>query len=171
MLIASMGFAAGQKNISGLVTDEEKSPLPGVSIVVKGTTTGTVTGVDGKFSMAIPATAKTLVFSFIGMKAQEVPVEGSNYTITLQSDVIGLEEVIAVGYGTMRKSDLTGSVVRVSMEDRPLQGNLHLVGRLQRRSGRRFHGHFEPALFEFGNQFSARGFQHESRNYQQTSGD
>ena len=131
LLIASAGFAAGQKSISGLVSDESRVPIPGVSIIVKGTTTGTVTDLDGKFSLMIPATAKTLVFSFIGMKPVEVQVAGSNYNITMQADVIGLEEVIAVGYGTMRKSDLTGSVVRVSMEDKPLQGNLNVLNALQ----------------------------------------
>ena len=131
MLIASFGVAIAQKTVTGVVTDETKSPLPGVSIVVKGTNVGTVSDVDGKFSLSVPESAKTLMFSFIGMKVQELPIEGESVNVTMVSDVIGLEEVIAVGYGTMRKSDLTGSVTRVAMADRPPQANLNVLEALQ----------------------------------------
>lgn len=131
LLIASFGVAIAQKTVTGVVTDESKSPLPGVSIVVKGTNVGTVSDVDGKFSLSVPESAKTLMFSFIGMKVQELPITAESINVTMVSDVIGLEEVIAVGYGTMRKSDLTGSVTRVAMADQPPQANLNVLEALQ----------------------------------------
>jgi TonB-dependent starch-binding outer membrane protein SusC len=125
--IIAFGSAFAQKKVTGTVTDETETPLPGVTVIVKGTTVGTVTDTDGNFSLTVPETGKILVFSFIGMKMQEVPITGDQYNIQLTSDVIGLEEVIAVGYGTMRKSDLTGSVARVSFDDKSLQSNLNIL--------------------------------------------
>ncbi|WP_347840586.1 TonB-dependent receptor [uncultured Draconibacterium sp.] len=110
--------AAQQQNtISGTITDEAGQPLPGVTVIVKGTTHGTVTGADGKYTLTEIPTGATLQFSFVGMKTQEVQV-GTQTTIdiVLAADAIGLEEVVAIGYGTMKKSDLTGSVSSVSME-------------------------------------------------------
>ncbi len=107
-----------QPAVSGTVTDESGLPLPGVTVVVKGTTQGTVTGADGNYSLSnIPEDA-TLVFSFVGMRTQEVEVgDQANINIEMAVDAIGIEEVVAVGYGTMRKSDLTGSVISVSGEE------------------------------------------------------
>ncbi len=106
------------KSITGKVTDEKGEPLPGVSIVVKGTIQGTVTNVDGNYSISnIPENA-TLVFSFMGMTSQEVAVEGrTQIDVTLQASTIGIEEVVAIGYGTIKKSDLTGSVAEISTKD------------------------------------------------------
>jgi len=106
-----------QRGVSGTVTDESGQPLPGVTIVIKGTTQGTVTNADGNYSLAnIPENA-TLVFSFVGMRTQEVEIGNQTVVnITMVMDVIGIEEVVAVGYGTMRKSDLTGAVSKVSSE-------------------------------------------------------
>lgn len=107
-------FAAQQKTVTGKVTDDTGAPLPGVSVIVKGTTIGTVTGEDGRYELALPQGANTFVFSFIGMKSREVEIGNrSAIDIQMEQDVIGLDEVIAVGYGTMKKSDLTGSVQRV----------------------------------------------------------
>jgi TonB-dependent starch-binding outer membrane protein SusC len=81
---------------------------------VKGTTVGTVTDPDGNYSLSVPANAKTLLFSFIGMKPQEIEIgTQSSFNVVLMPDVIGLEEVVAIGYGTMKKSDLTGAVSSV----------------------------------------------------------
>ncbi|MGC9341128.1 MAG: SusC/RagA family TonB-linked outer membrane protein, partial [Bacteroidales bacterium] len=114
---AKENVAAQQPSVSGKVTDSNNQPLPGVTVIVAGTTTGTVTDADGNFSLAIPPTAETLQFSFVGMRTQEVPIEGRTaFTVVMEEDVIGLEEVVAVGYGTMRKSDLTGAVVRAGQE-------------------------------------------------------
>jgi TonB-linked SusC/RagA family outer membrane protein len=106
-----------QKAISGKVTDSSGAPLPGVSVVVKGTTTGVITDMDGKYSLVkVPANA-TLQFSFVGMKTQEiVVVNKTTINVTLTEETVGLDEVVAVGYGTQRKSNLTGSVSAVKSE-------------------------------------------------------
>lgn len=97
--------------VTGRVADNASSPLPGVTVVVKGTTIGTVTGMDGNYSVSNVPSNGTLVFSFIGMRTQEVPVNGrTNINVTLETETIGLDEVVAIGYGVVRKSDLTGAV-------------------------------------------------------------
>jgi TonB-linked SusC/RagA family outer membrane protein len=103
-----------QKSVSGKVTDSTGGILPGVSVVVKGTTTGVITDMDGKYSVAKLPDSAVLVFSFVGMKSQEISV-GNKTTInvTLVEESIGIEEVVAIGYGTVKKSDLTGSVSSV----------------------------------------------------------
>lgn len=107
-----------QKEITGTVTDEDGLPLPGVSVIVKGTTIGTVTSADGEFSLDIPLNAETLQFSFVGMKTQEIPVEGkSSFSVVLEEDILGIEEVVAIGYGTERKRDLTGAVSSIRSEE------------------------------------------------------
>ncbi len=106
------------KVVSGKVTNTTGEPLPGVTVLVKGTTTGTITDSNGQYILrGIPGNA-TLVFSFIGMKSQEASVEGTEVlNITMQDETIGIEEVVAVGYGTMKKSDLTGSVAVLKSEE------------------------------------------------------
>jgi TonB-linked SusC/RagA family outer membrane protein len=100
-----------QKSVSGKVTDSEGIGLPGVSVVVKGTTTGTITGGDGKFSLEVSSDAQTLTFSFVGMKSQEINMNGKTiFNLVLEEETIGIDEVVAIGYGTVKKSDLTGSV-------------------------------------------------------------
>jgi len=111
-------LAAQQKEITGVVTDQRGEPLPGVSIIIKGTSTGTVTGNDGRFSLSIPDNAQTLQFSFVGMRMQEIAIEGrSTFTVVMEEETIGIDEVVAIGYGTMKKSDLTGSVASVNSKD------------------------------------------------------
>ncbi|HZL09568.1 MAG TPA: TonB-dependent receptor [Prolixibacteraceae bacterium] len=107
-----------QSSISGKVTDSSGSPIPGVSIVVKGTTNGNISNSDGKYSLSnIPENA-TLQFSFIGMKTQEIAV-GTKTTlnVVMEQETVGIEEVVAIGYGTQRKKDLTGSVSVVKTSD------------------------------------------------------
>ena len=107
-----------QLTVRGKVTDSSGAALPGVTVVVKGTNQGTVTNVDGNYSLTnIPADA-TLQFSFVGMKTQEVVV-GSQSTIdvTMQEEAIGIEEVVAVGYGTQKKIDVVGSMASISGDD------------------------------------------------------
>ena len=107
-----------QKTVSGKVTDSSGSPLPGVTVVVKGTTTGTITDPDGNFSMPDVSSDAILIFSFVGMKTQEIPVATNTViNITMFEDAIGIEEVVAIGYGMVKKSDLTGSITSVSSED------------------------------------------------------
>jgi hypothetical protein len=109
---------AQSRTITGKVTDADNgSPLPGVSVVVKGTSIGTVTNVDGNFSLTIPADAKSLVFSFVGMIPREVPLTSANtYTVGLTPEVIGVDEVVVTGYGIQRKRELTGSIAQIKGE-------------------------------------------------------
>ncbi len=117
ILLFQLNAMAQQRTISGTVIGADNTPLPGVSVMVKGTTTGTLTDIEGKYTLPIPASSNTLVFSFIGMETKEVPVTASNvYDVTLAESMVGLEEVIVIGYGTAKKADLTGSVVRVQPE-------------------------------------------------------
>ena len=106
------------KDISGKVTDSSGLPLPGVTVVLKGTNQGTITDGDGNYNLSnIPGNA-TLIFSFVGLKTQELPVSGKSYiNVVLQEEAIGIEEVVAIGYGSMKKADLTGAVSSVSGTD------------------------------------------------------
>ncbi|MGD9930702.1 MAG: SusC/RagA family TonB-linked outer membrane protein [Mangrovibacterium sp.] len=107
-----------QKAVSGKVTDASGQPLPGVTVVVQGTTTGTITDFEGNFSLSNVGSEDVLVFSFVGMKTLEVPVgTQSAFTIALSEETIGLEEVVAIGYGTIKKGDVTSSVGTVKSED------------------------------------------------------
>ena len=114
-----MGTTSEQKNeIAGKVTDNKGVTLPGVSVFVKGTTAGTNTDIDGRFRLILPAKAETLVFSFVGMKTQEITIAGKTMVnIVLEQESIDLEEVVAVGYGTVKKSDLTGAVSSVKVNE------------------------------------------------------
>lgn len=106
-----------QQTITGRVTGEDGVAIPGATIVVKGTTVGTVSDIDGNFTLTNVPDNATIVFSFVGMKTQEIKViDQSIINITFSVDAIGLDEVVAIGYGTARKKDLTGSVVNVNAE-------------------------------------------------------
>ncbi|ODS79150.1 MAG: hypothetical protein ABS46_16140, partial [Cytophagaceae bacterium SCN 52-12] len=125
--------AAKEIKVSGRVTDDNGSGLPGVSILVKGTQQGMITDSNGGFEIEVPDENAVLVFSFVGYRSQEI-IAGNRTSIevSLQVDEKSLEEVVVVGYGTQRKNDLTGSVSSISMEelehlplssfDRALQG-------------------------------------------------
>ncbi len=103
--------------VSGVVRDDLQQPVPGVNILEKGTTNGTVTDADGRYSLSVSDDNAVLIFSFIGFVTQEVVVNGrTNVDVTLAEDVQRLSEVVVVGYGTQRKSDLTGSVGSVDNE-------------------------------------------------------
>lgn len=118
--------------VSGTVVDDDGVAIPGVSVVVKGTTVGTITGSDGNYSVDVPVGNDILVFTFVGMKAQEIEIGGrSVINVTMETETIGLDEVIAIGYGTVRKSDLTGSVASVSSEDFGDRGGTGIGGLLQ----------------------------------------
>ncbi|WP_234734222.1 SusC/RagA family TonB-linked outer membrane protein [Tellurirhabdus bombi] len=118
LLLGSL-FSAQAQNaaVHGTVTDDQGGGLPGVSILLKGTQTGTVTDVNGRYSINVPNSGGTLVFSFIGYVSQEVPVSGqSTINVKMATDIKSLNEVVVVGYGTQRKSDITGSVASVGSE-------------------------------------------------------
>ena len=102
-----------RKEISGTVTDVNGA-LPGVTVVVKGTTNGTITDNDGKFKLSIPVDAKILIFSFIGMKTQEVLIAGkASVNIKLEEQTVAIDDVVVVGYGTQKKVTITGAVSSV----------------------------------------------------------
>jgi TonB-dependent starch-binding outer membrane protein SusC len=116
-LLASLATYAQSVKVSGSVKDKSGEPLPGVSIVIKGTSSGTITAVSGSFELEVPSINDVLVFSFIGFQSQEIVV-GTQKTINvvLQEESLGLNEVVVVGYGQMKRTDLTGSVVSVSSD-------------------------------------------------------
>jgi TonB-linked SusC/RagA family outer membrane protein len=121
---AELNGAQQNKAVRGTVTDGTGQPMPGVTILVKGTTTGTVSDINGNFSITdIPDNA-VLAFSFIGMVSQEIPLQGkTQIDVTLAEDFIGVEEVVVVGYGTRQKKNLIGAVDQVSskmIENRPV---------------------------------------------------
>ena len=100
--------------ITGTVTDENGEPLPGVSISIKGTTRGTVTDLDGNYAIEVKDPSAMLVFSYVGHISQTITVSDQKIIdVTMEADIFGLEEVVVIGYGTIRKSDLTGSVSTV----------------------------------------------------------
>ena len=121
-----------QRSVNGKVTDSTGGSLPGVSVVVKGTAIGVITDMDGKFSISKVPENAILVFSFVGMKAQEISV-GNKTTINavLTEESIGIEEVVAVGYGTAKKRDIIGSVASVNMEELKVKGTATFDAGLQ----------------------------------------
>lgn len=132
-LFISMGFIVAQtSNISGIVVDEQGEAVIGASVVVKGTTNGTVTDIDGKFSINVTTGNSTLVFSLVGMKTIEERAK-NGMRVTMQEDTKVLEDVVVIGYGTTKRATFTGSAARVdnkaltdvtvSSVDKALQGN------------------------------------------------
>ena len=114
----SYGGLFQDRVISGTIKDEQGGVLPGASVLIKGTTIGTSTNAEGKFSLSVPTSAAILVVSYIGYVPQEVPVEGqTTIEITLQPDKATLAEVVVIGYGTQKRSDLTGAISSVKSED------------------------------------------------------
>lgn len=123
MLIMAFLLAVGhlwaqQRTITGRVTDDKGAPVPGASIYVKGTNTGTTANADGNFSISVPANAKALVISSVGLGEKEITITSSNnYSVILSTKAGDMSEVIVVAYGTKKKTDLTGSVATVKAAD------------------------------------------------------
>lgn len=116
-----------QTFISGKVIEQSGSPLPGVSVVVERTTHGTITDAEGNYSLSNVPDNATLIFSFLGMKTQKIPISGkSNINVTMEEEAIGIEEVVAIGYGTQKKASVTGSIASIKVEDlmQTSKGNL-----------------------------------------------
>ncbi|HTF18484.1 MAG TPA: TonB-dependent receptor [Chryseolinea sp.] len=118
--MASMGTSAVNPlaiTVSGTVKDEQGIAVPGVNVLVKSTTNGTTTDVDGHFSLEVPDESSILIFSFIGYTSQEVTVGGqTNLNITLAQDVQSLQEIVVVGYGEQKKTTITGAVTSVKSD-------------------------------------------------------
>jgi len=107
----------GDRNITGIVLDNSQEPAIGAPVALKGSTVGTITDIDGKFSLNVPEKG-TLVISYIGYITQEIEITGnSEYKIVLQESDLKLDEVVVVGYGTMRKKDLTGSITQIKPDN------------------------------------------------------
>ena len=120
------------KEITGTVTDSDGQPIPGVSIIVKGTTTGVVTDMDGKFQLEVPVSAEVLQFSFVGMKTQDLTIgTQSTFSVVLEEETLGIDEVIVVGYGTQKKSDITGTVASLGKERLEMVPNISIAQALQ----------------------------------------
>jgi TonB-linked SusC/RagA family outer membrane protein len=104
--------------VSGTITDENGSPFPGVNIQVEGTTIGAISDINGKYSLEVPKRDAVLVFTFVGYTSQKVPISGkTTIDIKMAPDVMNLEEVVVVGYGTQRKKDITGAISVVSTDN------------------------------------------------------
>lgn len=129
LLFFSVAAVAQESVIRGTVTSaQDDLPLPGVAVMVKGTYKGTTTDVDGNFVLTDVSQNSVLQFSFVGMKTIEFTVAGQQQiVIKMEDETIGLDEVVAIGYGTMKKSDLTGSVKRISMDDKENQASMNLL--------------------------------------------
>ncbi len=112
----SWSASAQQLTLQGTVTDEASEPLIGVTVTVKGTPSGTITDLDGRYTLRVDDPQATLLFSYVGFDTREVKVEGRTMVnVTLHPDAISLEHVVVVGYGTQKKVNLTGSVASVTM--------------------------------------------------------
>ena len=107
------------RQISGTVTSaEDESTYPGVTVMVPGTTIGAITDLDGSYTITVPDNATRLEFKYVGMKTVSAPIENlSVIDIVMEEDILGLEEVVVVGYGRQLKTDLTGSIAKISIKD------------------------------------------------------
>jgi TonB-dependent starch-binding outer membrane protein SusC len=118
--------------ISGKTTDANGEAMPGVTIQVKGTTTGTVSQADGSYKLSVPADATTLVFSFVGMKTQEVAIAGRTAVdVALEEEVTALSEIVVVGYATQTRASLTGSVATVNSQAMEGDASSNAIMRMQ----------------------------------------
>lgn len=116
MLLSSGIVWAQSKQISGTVKDNTGEPIIGASIMVEGTTIGTTSDFDGNYALEVPPSGKNLVVSYIGMKPATVAIKGTKINVTLQEDTKALDEVVVIGYGTVKRKDITGSVASVGSE-------------------------------------------------------
>ncbi|WP_282037881.1 SusC/RagA family TonB-linked outer membrane protein [Saccharicrinis aurantiacus] len=117
LMLFSLNAQAQISMIKGVITSTEDGlPVPGVSVVVKGTTNGTITNMDGQYNIKAKM-GDVLVVSFIGMETQELTVDRASINVKLSPETIGLDEVVAIGYGTQKKKELTGAVAQVKAEE------------------------------------------------------
>jgi TonB-linked SusC/RagA family outer membrane protein len=116
-VISSSVLYAQQRTVTGKVVDENNAALPGASIVVKGTTIGTASDLNGDFSFSVPEDATTLVVSFVGMDTKEVPITAGPMTITLTMSAEEVDAVVVIGYGTIRRSEVTSAIASVKTAD------------------------------------------------------
>ncbi len=121
LLLLMVSFTFSQLNaqnieLTGKISSKEGETLPGVNVIIKGTTTGVVSNVDGNYSFSVKAD-DVLVFSFIGFKTQEIPINGqSTINVSMETESVGLEEVVAIGYGSQKRASVTGAVATVQSD-------------------------------------------------------
>jgi TonB-linked SusC/RagA family outer membrane protein len=133
-LIFCLHQTHAQHTITGKVTDEIQEGMPGTTIQVKGTTLGTISDLNGNYSIVVPKNNMTLIFSFVGYKTQEVAVENKSIIdVTMEIDISELESVVVVGYGSQRKQDITGAVAVVNTDDLAKSSYTNISDRLQGR--------------------------------------
>jgi len=133
-IFAALSMQAQTRSISGTVTSEKGDPMIGVTISLKGTELATTTDANGKYSLAISGENQTLVFSYVNYKTQEIQVKRDNtVNVTLQARDASLSEVVVIGYGTVKKTDLTGSVVSIKAKDLTPGANMSVEQTLEGR--------------------------------------
>jgi TonB-linked SusC/RagA family outer membrane protein len=133
LALSSITLLAQVREVTGTVTSQDDgSPLPGVAVLVQGTTIGTLTDLDGKYTISVPEDAQTLVFSFVGMKTVERSVEGlTTIDVAMAPEVYGLGDVIVTGYATQTRASLTGSVSTVSEDKMEMSSAPSALSRIQ----------------------------------------
>jgi TonB-linked SusC/RagA family outer membrane protein len=131
LLLPQLSAQAQQKTVTGTVMGDDKLPIPGASVVVKGSTIGTITDVNGKFTLNLPVSSQFLVFSFVGLSPKEIPIgSASFFKVTLSESTTGIDEVVVVGYGTQKKESVVGAVVQVGNESLMRSGNSNVTNAL-----------------------------------------
>ena len=117
-----------ENRITGKVTDEKKEPLPGVTVIIKGTKLGTVTDVDGKYTLAVPVGNNALVFSMIGMKQKEEVIgKRTQIDVVMEEEISELEDVVVTGYYTQAKNSFTGAARTITAEELQMGGNQNIL--------------------------------------------
>ncbi len=120
---ADLTMILQQNRITGTIIGKDGAPLPGVNVVITGTTQGTITDIAGKYNIDVPTGSKSITFSFIGMEPQEISIGNLNeINVTMAESAFSLDEVMVIGYGTVKRSDLTGSVSSIKGDKISLQG-------------------------------------------------
>jgi TonB-linked SusC/RagA family outer membrane protein len=148
-----------QPAVTGKVTDSSGQPLPGVTVVIKGTTQGTVTNADGEYSLTNIPDDATLVFSFVGMRTQEVIVgDQTTVDVEMEVDAIGIEEVVAIGYGVRKKETLSGSISTIRTDEIKTSKSDNLISNLQGKVSGLLIRQKSGQPGDFSNLISIRGF-------------
>lgn len=134
LFMLNISAYAQQRTVTGTVKDSNGEEVIGASVMLKGGTEGTITDINGKFSLQVSASAKTLIVSYVGMKTKEVAISGNTVNVVLEDDAKMLDDVVVIGYGTVKKSDLTGAVSSIgekSLKDIPIASAAQAItGRL-----------------------------------------
>jgi TonB-linked SusC/RagA family outer membrane protein len=136
LALSSLATLVAQRTVTGTVIDDQGEALIGATILVQGTSVGTVTDIDGTFSLNVPAEGNVLVFSYTGYVSQEIALGVSNVVdVTMTTDVIGLEDVVVVGYSPVKRKDLTGSVQSIDGSDIATEANSTVQSAVRRAAG------------------------------------